>query len=58
LTIKISKEFPYYIQSWEETITKRGKTLTSKAEKISTILSAYWTKSGVGDTTERKALGL
>jgi len=58
LTIKISKEFPYYIQSWEETFTKRGKTLTSKAQKINTILSAYWTKNGVGNTAERKALGL
>jgi hypothetical protein len=58
LTIKISAKFPYYIQSWRETLTKNGKTLTTKGEKINTILSAYWTKNGLKNTAERKALGL
>ena len=58
LAIKISKEFPYYIQSWTETLTKRGKTTTTQGEKINTIRSAYWTKNGLKNTAERKELGL
>lgn len=58
LTIKLTKEFPFMIEGWEETVTSRGKKLTSKAEKINTIKSAYWTKNGATDTKERKELGL
>jgi hypothetical protein len=58
LTIKITAAFPYMIESWEETLTKRGKTFTTKAKKIKTIQSAYWRKNGVGNTEERKELGL
>ncbi|MFQ3182228.1 MAG: hypothetical protein ACI9Z4_001832 [Polaribacter sp.] len=58
LTIEATKDFPYTIESWEETITKRGKTLTTKAEKIKTIQSAYWQKNGVANVKERKELGL
>lgn len=58
LTIKATKEFPYIIEYWEEIITKRGKTLTTKAEKIKTIQSAYWSKNGAADVEERKELGL
>ncbi|WP_439127939.1 septum formation inhibitor Maf [Polaribacter sp.] len=58
LTVKLTKEFPYLIEGWEETSTKRGKTLTTKAAKINTIKSAYWTKNGATDTKERKELGL
>lgn len=58
LTIKASKKFPYTIESWEETFSSRGKLLTTKAEKIKTIQSAYWNKNGVAHVRERKALGL
>ncbi|QOD61946.1 septum formation inhibitor Maf [Polaribacter haliotis] len=58
LTIKATKEFPFIIENWKETSTRRGKTLTTKAEKIKTIQSAYWSKNGVADTQERKELGL
>jgi hypothetical protein len=58
LTIEATKDFPYTVESWEETITKRGKTLTTKAEKIKTIQSAYWQKNGIGNVRERKELGL
>ncbi|WP_435803504.1 septum formation inhibitor Maf [Polaribacter sp.] len=58
LTIKASKNFPYTIESWEETFSSRGKLLTTKAEKIKTIQSAYWNKNGVADVRERTALGL
>ena len=58
LSIKLSKNFPYTIESWEETLSSRGKSLTTKAEKIKTIQSAYWNKNGIADVLERKALGL
>ncbi len=58
LSIKVTKDFPNTIESWEETFSSRGKTLTTKAEKIKTIQSAYWSKNRVADTEERKELGL
>jgi hypothetical protein len=58
ITIKLTKQFPFTIEGWEETFTKRGKKQTTKAEKIKTIQSAYWTKNGVLDSKERIALGL
>ena len=58
LIIKFTKEFPYTIESWEEKSVQRGKTLTTKAEKIKTIKSAYWSKNGVTNINERKELGL
>lgn len=58
LTIKLTKEFPFIIESWEETITSSRKESTTKAEKIKTIQSAYWNKKGNIGSKERKKLGL
>ena len=58
LAIKISNEFPFIIESWEEIITNKGKTFTTRAEKIKTIQTAYWNKNSVSDVEERKKLGL
>lgn len=58
LTIQLTKEFPFNIESWEETFTQRGTKLTTKATKIKTIQSAYWSKNRVTDTKERQELGL
>jgi hypothetical protein len=58
LTIKINNEFPFIIESWEETITKKGKSFTTKAQKIKTIQTAYWNKNSALDTEERRALEL
>jgi hypothetical protein len=58
LAIKINNEFPFIIESWEETITKKGKSLTTKAQKIKTIQTAYWNKNSALDTEERRILGL
>ncbi|WP_189663257.1 septum formation inhibitor Maf [Polaribacter sp. IC063] len=58
LTLKFTKSFPHTIESWEETVSSRGKQLTTKAEKIKTIQAAYWNKNGVADVSERKELGL
>ena len=58
LTIIATKAFPYTIERWEESFSSRGKILTTKAVKIKTIQSAYWSKNGVADIEERKELGL
>lgn len=58
LNITLTKEFPYIIESWEETITQRGKEMTTKATKINTIKSPYWSKNKASDVEERKILGL
>jgi len=56
--IKVTNAFPYTIESWEETFSSRGNMLTTKAVKIKTLQSAYWSKNGVTDVEERKELGL
>ena len=58
ISIKLTKDFPYTIESWEETFSSRGKKLITKATKIKTIQSAYWSKNGVANVSERKELGL
>ena len=58
LSIKINKEYPYIIEGWEEEIKINGAFLTTKAEKIKTIKSAYWGKNGVKNIEERNELGL
>jgi hypothetical protein len=58
LKIVVDKYFPFGISSWEETLRSRGEILSTKGERIKTILSAYWTKNGVQNTSERKELGL
>lgn len=58
LTIKTTKNFPYTIESWEETLSSRGKLLTTNAIKIKTIQSAYWNKNKVANISERKELKL
>jgi hypothetical protein len=58
LTIKLTQEFPFTIESWEEKHISGGKTMTSKATKIKTIKSAYWSKNKVSDKDIRNELGL
>lgn len=58
LKIRFTKEFPFTIENWEETISSRGKTLTTTATKIKTIKSAYWNKNKVFDKNLRNKLGL
>lgn len=54
LVINYSKEFPYTIESWED--TQNG--LTSKATKLKTIKSAYWSKNSNTNLELRKTLEL
>lgn len=58
LAIKINNKFPFIIESWRETITQRGETFTTEAQKIKTIQTSYWNKNSAADTEERKVLGL
>ena len=57
LTIYFKKEFPHVIESWEETSAKNAN-LVSRATRIKTIKSAYWSKNGLEDVKYRKILGL
>lgn len=55
LTIKFKTQFPYEIDSWEETFISgfgsKAQEMTTKATKLKTIKSDYWNKnSNVNDT--------
>lgn len=58
IIIKLTSDFPYNIEGWEEITTRKGKKSTTIAKKIKTIKSAYWSKNGATDVKERKELGL
>lgn len=62
LKINFNPQFPYDIIGWEET-SKSGfgasaKTLTTKATKLESIKSAYWSKNNNVDETLRETLKL
>jgi hypothetical protein len=54
LSINFTTDFPYSIESWEETING----LTTKATKLKTIKSPYWSKNNNKDEVLRKTLQL
>lgn len=58
LTIHFQKDFPYQIEGWEDTYQDEGKTLTTKATRLKTILSPYWSKSSNADANLRQTLQL
>ncbi|WP_299214957.1 septum formation inhibitor Maf [uncultured Dokdonia sp.] len=62
LNIQFSEAFPYIIESWEDTYVDgygaNGKALTTKATRIKTIKSAYWSKNSNADAGLRTDLGL
>lgn len=62
LVLNFSTKFPYQINGWEETITSgfgaNAKTLTTKATKLESIKSAYWSKNGNADQVLREKLKL
>ncbi|WP_299365489.1 septum formation inhibitor Maf [Winogradskyella sp.] len=63
-TLKISfdPEFPHEISGWEETTVNgyggSAKTLTTKATKLESIKSAYWSKNNNADEGLRETLKL
>ncbi len=54
LVINYNKDFPFTIENWED--TQNG--LTSKATKLETIKSAYWSKKSNANSDLRKTLQL
>lgn len=62
LTINFNPEFPHEISSWEETFKSgfgaNAKLLTTKATKLITIKSPYWTKNHKKDDFLRETLQL
>lgn len=62
LSIYYERDFPYAIQKWEETAEsgfgQNAPILTTTAEKMARIKSAYWTKNGNKDLSLRKKLHL
>lgn len=62
LNINFNINFPYDILGWEETTTSgygtSAKTLTTKATKLESIKSAYWSKNHNTDEGLRKTLKL
>ena len=60
LKINFNPTFPYDIVGWEETFQSgfgaSAKTLTTKATKLKSIKSAYWSKNSNADETLRKTL--
>ncbi len=60
--IKYTNTFPYTIENWEESFKsgfgKNAKVLTTKATKIKTISSEYWSKNDNKDEILRKELEL
>ena len=62
LIINFNPEFPYEISSWEETFKSgfgtNAKHLTTKATKLATIKSPYWSKNQNKDIGLRETLQL
>ena len=62
LTINFNSNFPYDITDWEETYRdgygKTAEVLTTKATKLKTINSAYWSKNSNSDEVLRETLQL
>lgn len=62
LKIHFNPDFPYQIEGWEETVVSgfgsSSKTLTSKATKLASIKSDYWTKNSNKDEFLRDSLRL
>jgi hypothetical protein len=53
LSIVFTDAFPHQIQGWEETITTRGKRLTTRAVRQKTMQSDYWNHTAPADSSLR-----
>ena len=49
---------PYVIRGWTETVSSRGKELTSVATLTHQVQTPYWSQNSVGDQPRREELGL
>lgn len=60
LTIYFEKAFPHRILGWEETMLsgfRQPKLLTTRAVRTHWLMTDYWNKHSVADSTYRKQLG-
>jgi hypothetical protein len=53
LTIVFENAFPHRIAGWQETITTRGKRLTTTAVRQKTVQSDYWNHTAPADSALR-----
>lgn len=62
LTIHFNSNFPYNISGWEETYEDgfgaNSKVLTTRATRLKTMTSAYWSKNSNADEVLRRELEL
>jgi hypothetical protein len=62
LNIRFDIDFPHLIQGWDETYEdgfgEGAKPLQTVAVRKNTLMTDYWTKNGVQDTSLRRELGL
>lgn len=62
LTINFTTDFPYSIESWTEEFKSgfgaNAKTMTTKAEKLKRMKTAYWGQNSNEDLILRDSLGL
>lgn len=58
LEVVFDAESPYVIRGWTESVTSRGKSLTSVAKLTHQAREPYWSQNSVADQGRRAALGL
>jgi hypothetical protein len=58
LTLYFNPKFPYEILSWEETFKSGAQLMTTKATKLNTIKSPYWSKNNNASEVLRDSLQL
>jgi hypothetical protein len=62
LKIMFEPSFPYAILGWDETYKSgwgaKARELTTRARRANTLITDYWTKNSVADSTYRKMFGL
>jgi len=58
LTINFNKESPFEVLGWNESFKSGSEILTTKATKLTTIKSPYWSKNSNKDSLLRETLKL
>ena len=58
LRVRFNKEFPHEIDGWEETTTRGGQELTTRATLNKRMMLDYWARHDVADLPLRQELGL
>lgn len=58
VTVVFDAAVPYVIRGWDETISSRGKELTTTARLTHQVKEPYWSQNSIADQSRRAALGL